>query len=112
MSKHLKNIEDMVGKTVKSGVFIECYESVGIAFTDMSYMFLKIEFWGSESYQFAVKQAVYDAELLDLGIISEEEYLKRLKASDLEFKEKKVERELAELKRLEALYNSHDMGDK
>jgi hypothetical protein len=99
MKIELNVISDMAGRTIEK--VTECLEKIYITFTDNTFILLIAE---SDNYSTRLNKVtfcIYDHEIIDAGIMSEEEFNERNKhrhAKQKEYQEKSDRERYEELK--------------
>lgn len=97
--KTLTHAEELKGKTVSNAVLVDCGNILALTFTDKSHALIGVEWYG-DSYDICFLRTTEDYNLRDAGIISQEEYDRRLDASHTKWQadiEKREREQLATL---------------
>ena len=100
--------EDLIGKTIEKIISTGChYDDMFIKFTDGSFVVIDIDEVGegfSSAQAIVIEQWKKDktcSELVELGVITKQEYDEAVRQEEVEFKNRQLEREKKEAERLE-----------
>jgi hypothetical protein len=105
--KFIMNLEAIKGKTVKSAALVDGAESLAILFTDDTYIFVDVRYFGGW-HELEVINTPDDHVQREAGIITNKEYLAIRKEAE---ETKVTQRRQSELRELERLTEKYKGGD-